>query len=101
MLDDAALVSADRLVTVTVGPLPPPVVPPDCVDHPSWLNVDANADGIAARAPPVASARVATTIVGVRQRRRDGPWSVSGMDTGTSAGRRTPEVDHPGAPRPV
>src|SRR5215475_13064096 len=42
VLEDAALVSAERLVTVTVGPLPPPVVPPACVDQPSWLFVAAN-----------------------------------------------------------
>src|SRR5215470_3902456 len=31
----ASVVSADRLVTVTVGPLPPPVVPPFIVAQPT------------------------------------------------------------------
>ena len=37
VLEPAALVSADRLVTVTVVLVEPPLVPPDWVDQPSWL----------------------------------------------------------------
>src|SRR5690349_12740206 len=37
----AAVVSADRLVTVTVVLAEPPLVPPPWVDQPSWLKVAA------------------------------------------------------------
>src|SRR4051794_18056803 len=82
VLDPAALASADALVTVTVGPLPPPVVPPDWVDQPSWLYVAANALGMAARPPPTASARTAAPTAGPRQRR--GSRLCSLVDMGAS-----------------
>src|SRR5512140_2114709 len=56
VLEPAALVSADRLVTVTVV-LDPPEVPPAWVDQPSWLYVAAEAAG--ALATRAAATRVA------------------------------------------
>src|SRR5215475_1419042 len=93
VLDDAALVRADTLVTVTVGPLPPPVVPPDWVDQPSWLFVAADACGAYARAPAVIRARAAPPMNIGRHRRLRGAAAESGgavamMGTETSCVRR-------------
>src|SRR5262245_29822205 len=80
-LDDCmAEISADELVTVTGGALPPPVVPPPCVAQPTRSNGAADAAGVASTDPAASS--VATTAA------RTVFVDMVFLPSGTCAGRR-------------
>src|SRR5690348_12144032 len=66
VLEAAALVSAERLVTVMTGPEPPPLVPPAMVDQPSWLKVAARASGASITRPVTTRAAATPVTVAIR-----------------------------------